>query len=861
MVPGLPNSRRDALAFYRIYLGRALERGPEALRAARRWLCRNDLFYLLTVPLNRKDMNRDWIFDRCREVQGSPNGHLDLWAREHYKAVDLDEPVPTPSGWVRHGDLRAGDWVCGPAGEPVQVVATTRVFTDADCWRVSFDDGYSVVVSGEHLWEVERRTRKRAARRAGQDRESLVLDTRAMARHDHATNSRLAVRLAKPLDMPEAMLPVAPYTLGAWLGDGHNAAGRVTCGDAEVFERIRADGYRLSAPPPSAPLTRTVYGIAPMLRDMGLMGDKGIPMPYQRASLAQRRALLQGLMDTDGHCNERGTATFVNKHERLARDVFALCAGFGLKPRFRCHVAEHGAVYHVSFQAYRCDEPFAIPRKLARCKSGMPVRRHFVVAVEPVEARPVSCIQVDSADGLYVIGCHHVVTHNSTVITWGLTIQDILASHGNEPEPRYNGREVTVGIFSHTRPIAKAFLKQIKIELENNPALKELFPDVLWVGEAPQATWSEDGGIIVRRSSNPKEATVEAWGLVDGQPTGRHFFIRVYDDVVTRESVYTPDQIKKTTEAWELSENLGTEGGWERTIGTRYHAHDTYHEMMRRGVVLPRIYPCTKDGTEDFDKPGNCVLMQPDTLKKKRQTQGPYTFGAQMLQNPTADKAQGFREEWVRYWTQTNWSTLNRYIIVDPSSGRRRAEKGADNDYTVFAVIGLGMDRNYYIIDLIRDRLQLGERARRLFELHKRYKPLKVGYEQYGMQADIEHIKAEQERANYRFSITELGGSMPKVDRIKRLVPVFEQGRMYLPRTCVHQGWDGTAYDGTQLFLQEEYLTFPVCRHDDMLDDVARILDPELAVEWPEEAKPSQNEWAAEAMAEIATANQDWMTG
>ena len=136
--------------------------------------------------------------------------------------------------------------------------------------------------------------------------------------------------------------------------------------------------------------------------------------------------------------------------------------------------------------------------------------------------------------------------YKSTIITFGATIQEILI----DPE-------ITIGIFSHTRPIAKAFLRQIKLEFEGNELLKEVYPDVLWQfprRDAPK--WSEDEGIIVRRKSNPKESTVEAFGMVDGQPSSRHYRLVVYDDVVTRESVTTPDMIQKTTDAWELSLNL-----------------------------------------------------------------------------------------------------------------------------------------------------------------------------------------------------------------------------------------------------------------------------------------------------------------
>ena len=112
----------------------------------------------------------------------------------------------------------------------------------------------------------------------------------------------------------------------------------------------------------------------------------------------------------------------------------------------------------------------------------------------------------------------------SSIITFGLTVQDIL----RDPE-------VTFGIFSHTRPIAKAFLRQIMRELEGNRTLHAAFADVRW-GEDIRAApkWSEDDGIIVRRKTNPKEATIEAWGLVDGQPTSKHYAVLLYDDVVVR---------------------------------------------------------------------------------------------------------------------------------------------------------------------------------------------------------------------------------------------------------------------------------------------------------------------------------------
>lgn len=416
--------------------------------------------------------------------------------------------------------------------------------------------------------------------------------------------------------------------------------------------------------------------------------------------------------------------------------------------------------------------------------------------------------------------------YKSTIITFGKSIQDLLKDPDN----------TLIGIFSHTRPIAKGFLDQIKRELELNTFLKDLFPDVLYQNprsEAPK--WSLDSGIMVKRSTNPKEASVEAWGLVDGQPTSKHFTLLVYDDVVTRESVTTPEQIKKVTEAWELSLNLGAQGGRKRYIGTRYHINDTYRTMMDRGSVIPRIHTATDNGKMD----GEPVFMPKDLLMEKRRDMGPYTFGTQMLQDPIADKAMGFKREWLKYYDSlSETKDWNKYIVVDPSSGRKKS-----SDYSVFEVIGLAPDNNYYLLYGVRDRLNLTQRTSLLFRLVREYSPTGIGYEQYGMQSDIEHVQYVMEKENFRFDITPLGGSIAKEDRIKKLVPVFEQKRFYMPKELWFTNYEGKRVDYIQAFTDDEYLSFPVCVHDDMLDCRARILDPTLDAKFPKiKEKPTENQ-------------------
>lgn len=419
--------------------------------------------------------------------------------------------------------------------------------------------------------------------------------------------------------------------------------------------------------------------------------------------------------------------------------------------------------------------------------------------------------------------------YKSTIITFGKTIQDILASHGDDPLPEWEGIEPCFGFFSHTRPISKAFLRQVMFEFEYNKVLLELFPDILYSkpkGESPK--WSEDQGIIVKRRSNPKESTIEASGLVDGQPTSRHYQVLVYDDIVTRESVTTPDMIRKTTDAMALSFNLGDRRPRKRFIGTRYAFGDTYHDVMQRQIATPRLYPATVDGTMT----GEPVLLTREELEKKIQAMGPYVASAQLMQNPIADSIQTMQRTWLRYHEQKqpdDWRRANRALIVDPAN-----EKKKTSDFTAMAVLAKGEDNNLYLLDAVRDRLTLQERCLEAIRLHRKWKPQVTGWEKYGKDADITYLKEVMGRENYRFHVQELGGRLGKTDRINRLIPYLADGRFWLPVDLWRTLHDNRTVDLVQVLVEEEMMPWPVPVHDDLLDAISRIED--IALAWPKGA-------------------------
>ncbi|WP_425412624.1 replicative DNA helicase [Micromonospora halophytica] len=398
------------------------------------------------------------------------------------KALALDTPLPTPDGWTTMGEVAVGDRLLAADGTPTTVTAAFDVMDDRPCYEVEFSDGSVIVADAEHLWKTTTRASRRqheqkvrhhwsesslakvraAETAVGADPGSVTLaqavdlvgpefrhvlhtvarevgsngrisrpvtragkvrnwsapgypagpllnglrkraerqvNAGARTRHDGVvttaeiaatlrtgSDGRLnhAVQNCGPLQLPERELPVAPYTLGVWLGDGHTGA--------------------------------DVCGLA-------VSGEKHIPQQYLRASEAQRRTLLAGLMDTDGTVAPAGNLQYTSTSRRLAEDVRELIVSLG----YRCTVTEKAVrgrtaasstAYTLNFSTP--DTVFRLERKrsahAARRRTTSTVRTasRYVVDVRPVASVPVRCVTVDNAEHLYLAGRSMIPTHNST---------------------------------------------------------------------------------------------------------------------------------------------------------------------------------------------------------------------------------------------------------------------------------------------------------------------------------------------------------------------------------------------------------------------------------------------------------------
>ena len=266
---------------------------------AMRELCRSDLFYLLTRGLGRADIDHDWLFERCVDVQLDPDNRLDLWAREHYKDLADDTPVLTVDGWKPHGSLVVGDLVYSPSGDRVAVIAVSDRFTDSACYMITFSDGERITAGAGHIWKlrVKHKNRVKGGGRAVTFSEKLAT-TEEIAK----MTGRVDVGVAAPLNNPTSNLPIDPYTFGIWLGDGHSDGGRITVHreDCEIIEAIRGAGVEVVEQPARQGSGAGLYsigrgvrgrvgtGISSILRELGVKNNKHIPHVVPKIFLSLR---------------------------------------------------------------------------------------------------------------------------------------------------------------------------------------------------------------------------------------------------------------------------------------------------------------------------------------------------------------------------------------------------------------------------------------------------------------------------------------------------------------------------------------------------------------------------------------------
>ena len=427
------------------------------------------------------------------------------------KALALDTPLPTPTGWTTMGDVAVGGMLFDEQGRPCRVTFATEVMHDRPCYRVSFSDGESIVCDADHLWTVHDRYSRRnplTLRTA-----DMVGRTRIGNRLDRVEH-RYAIPLTKPLQGPEDRLPIRPYVLGLWLGNGAASCASITNHASDhreltwlvslAGETMQPRAHRQRGLSMTSSLSRRgTWGGFPRpfqtrLRELGLLGAKHIPRSYLRAGPEHRLALLQGLMDTDGSIAENGKCELTLKDGPLARDVAELLASLGIKfgvgrKWVRLDGKLLGPYQRFCFTASLELPVFRLKRKRAKLpeRTSSAPHRRFITAIEPVPSVPVRCVQVDSPSQLYLAGRKMVPTHNTTLclvaVLWAVL----------------SGQHEFVFLIASAQEAALSMLANIKSHLVGNELLLADYPEAIYPircleGEARRCTGQRYYGHLTR---------------------------------------------------------------------------------------------------------------------------------------------------------------------------------------------------------------------------------------------------------------------------------------------------------------------------------------------------------------------------
>jgi phage terminase large subunit-like protein len=358
------------------------------------------------------------------------------------KRLWTETPILTSYGFKTMGTIQEGDVVFDEKGEQCKVTYVSPIETKP-AYKVCFSDGTHLYADPEHLWVTLNHYEKRKISQSETPYDiptnwanknplttQQIKDTLRYGKHQQLEHS---IPLAKPLQMPEAKLPIEPYVLGVWLGDGANKTAEVANPEQEIRDHIEALGVitkTVKQTPDKCPRYtlgeieingRRQHKVSRQLREMNLLHNKHIPKQYLHASEKQRLELLKGLMDTDGGY-EKGNkvVSFMSTDKQLAQDVLLLVRSLGMKPTLtkkqgRLYGVDKKMAYRVNYSANT--QVFNLTRKAERLKfngkQALRSKHRMVINIEQAGDLPMRCISVDSSNAMYLAGEELIPTHNT----------------------------------------------------------------------------------------------------------------------------------------------------------------------------------------------------------------------------------------------------------------------------------------------------------------------------------------------------------------------------------------------------------------------------------------------------------------
>jgi replicative DNA helicase len=340
------------------------------------------------------------------------------------KDLSKDAYIHTPHGDTTMERIQPGDTVYGMDGKPTRVVWKSDLKRPTS-YRIHFDDGSYTDCCEDHEWVVSSYLARSSNRRRKTPQNILGTKTTKQMLTEgvkyQGTHSNWAVPLTQPVQYPERDLPLDPWLLGAWLGDGSATVGNITCHrqDTHLYDKYEhTESYYKPNYPNNC--TISIPGLRFRLNEIGVLGNKRIPHIYLFSAPWQRLELLKGLMDTDGTVNKTGGCTFDNTNYNLAKGVMALVRSLGGKASMTSRYGTYNGrrckfCYRVNFTVPF--KVFTLPRKAERQSVDIreTQRWRYITDITPIDPIEGYCIAVNNESNTYLYD-GYFVTHNSTLV-------------------------------------------------------------------------------------------------------------------------------------------------------------------------------------------------------------------------------------------------------------------------------------------------------------------------------------------------------------------------------------------------------------------------------------------------------------
>lgn len=356
-------------------------------------------------------------------------GQIDLLVKKgnkitiaDWKGLPLDTEIPTLNGWSTIADLQEGDIIFDKDGNPTKILHKSEIHHNP-CYKIIFDNGDTIVADHEHRWEISFSTSKNS-KYHGEYRVQ-VMTTEEIANYlKNLPEKRTSYDIPKivnpkPLNLENKNLPIDPYVLGCWLGDGSKQCGAITNETNNVLVEIQRRGYSLGddISAENRTSTYTILGLRKKLKELNLINNKHIPDIYQRASYEQRLDLLRGLMDTDGYYNpKRKRFVMETSQEWQCYDFIKLLSSLGIKStKFDIIKKLNGKEFHeysINFSTKGLN-PFLMRNQEIEYPTRDACSYRNIDKVELVETIPTQCLEVDSPSHTFLCTNKMIVTHNT----------------------------------------------------------------------------------------------------------------------------------------------------------------------------------------------------------------------------------------------------------------------------------------------------------------------------------------------------------------------------------------------------------------------------------------------------------------